>query len=87
MPFSGPANAAKDLILRSMFAESEGEYLRFRYEGETQTLELIQSPYVASLPAQAFAWLEIGKNFPAFLSTIVIEGSEKQTMSSTIMQG
>ena len=83
MPFSNPtSNIARDIILKSVYAENENDYLHFRFHDDT--LELIDTPFVATLPPGAFTFLSMTKDFPPFLAAVITDLSSKQTISNTI---
>lgn len=83
MPFSNAtSNIPRDIILKSVYAENENDYLHFRFHDDT--LELIDTPFVASLPPGAFAFLSMTKDFPPFLAAVITDLSSKQTISNTI---
>ncbi len=83
MSFSRPGEP-QDIILRSMYAESESDYLHFRYEGDVEKMELIQTPYAARVPQQAFAFLTVYRSIPPFLAAVITDLSERQTLSATV---
>lgn len=71
------AGEVQQVRLRSMFAESEDDYLLFQVRGDA--LELLDTPYAGSLDQRLFAYLTTCNSVPAFLSGLTLELFEKQT--------
>ncbi|KAF0695572.1 Aste57867_13612 [Aphanomyces stellatus] len=66
-----------DLRLRSMFAENEADEIKFQFTNNE--LELLETPFVASLDKRNMAYLTMCNSIPAFLSGITLALFEKQT--------
>src|SRR3546814_3420789 len=72
------AGEVQQVRLRSMFAESEDEFLLFQVRGDA--LELLDTPYAGSLDQRLFAYLTTCNSVPAFLSGLALElRSEEHT--------
>ncbi len=82
MTFAGAAHHT-DIILHSLYAESEADYLHFRLEGG-DSLELLGTPYTSRLPAGSLQILHVYRSFPAFLASLVNDMFERQTVSATL---
>ncbi|OQR98323.1 mitotic spindle assembly checkpoint protein MAD1 [Achlya hypogyna] len=67
-----------ELSLRSMYAENEGDELKFRIV-DTENMALIQTDFSASLDPKWFGYLSHCHSPPAFVSSITVSLFEKQT--------
>lgn len=67
------------LILRSMFAESEGDWLVFQWNKASGSFNLMRSDYASSLSTSQMGFLTSLNSCPAFLSSLTLHLFESQT--------
>ncbi|KAL9874417.1 mitotic arrest-deficient 1 [Glossina fuscipes fuscipes] len=65
--------------ISSMYAESPDDYLNFRLN-ESNVLDMLETPYSASLKALIQTQLVGNKSLPAFLSTLTLDLFQRSTM-------
>lgn len=63
-----------------MYAESPDDYLNFRLN-ESNVLDMLETPYSASLKALIQTQLVGNKSLPAFLSTLTLDLFQRSTMT------
>uniref|UniRef100_A0A1A9X3N0 Mitotic spindle assembly checkpoint protein MAD1 n=1 Tax=Glossina brevipalpis TaxID=37001 RepID=A0A1A9X3N0_9MUSC len=66
--------------ISSMYAESPDDYLNFRLN-ESNVLDMLETPYSASLKALIQTHLVGNKSLPAFLSTLTLDLFQRSTMT------
>uniref|UniRef100_A0A1B0A9Q5 Mitotic spindle assembly checkpoint protein MAD1 n=1 Tax=Glossina pallidipes TaxID=7398 RepID=A0A1B0A9Q5_GLOPL len=66
--------------ISSMYAESPDDYLNFRLN-ESNVLDMLETPYSASLKALIQTQLVGNKSLPAFLSTLTLDLFQRSTMT------
>ncbi|XP_053966171.1 mitotic spindle assembly checkpoint protein MAD1 [Anastrepha ludens] len=67
--------------LSSMYAESPDDYLNFRLNESNHALDMLETPYSATLKPLIESQLVGNKSLPAFLSTLTLELFQRSTVT------
>eukprot|EP00512_Aurantiochytrium_limacinum_P009566 CAMPEP_0171550458 /NCGR_PEP_ID=MMETSP0960-20121227/7077_1 /TAXON_ID=87120 /ORGANISM="Aurantiochytrium limacinum, Strain ATCCMYA-1381" /LENGTH=840 /DNA_ID=CAMNT_0012099399 /DNA_START=34 /DNA_END=2555 /DNA_ORIENTATION=+ len=73
-------SATKILRAKSMFAERSSDELRFRWNTETDAIELLETDFAQRIDQDVFAYLSNFKSVPAFLAQLQSDLFSRQTV-------
>jgi mitotic spindle assembly checkpoint protein MAD1 len=75
---------AAQIRLRSLFAEAQEDEMLFEVlDVDQEQLQLLDTPFVASLEPRLFDYLTKTHSIPAFLSSVTLALFERQTFMGT----
>jgi len=77
--FDMTPDAKPQIRVKSMFAESPNDFLLFRYDPESSSVEMLQTEFTKTLDKDSLAFLTKCDSPPAFLASLSLQLFERQT--------
>ena len=78
-----PSKEGKTVItLKSLYAEQEGDEIKFLMPSDSENLQLLETPFCTALDKRLFTYLNTCHSIPAFISGVTLHLFENVTFNN-----